>query len=52
MTKYRIIYEAFIEADDLWDALDKCDRIDGLELIAVGEDRFRMDEIFVDIAKG
>ena len=32
--------------------LDKCDRIDGLELIAVGEDRFRMDEIFVDIAKG
>ncbi len=52
MTKYRVIYETFVEADDLWEAIVKCKRYDNLELIGIGEERFRMEEMFADGSDG
>ena len=46
MTTYRVIYETYVEAEDLWEAINKCDKIKGLELIGIGEERFQIGEIF------
>ena len=48
MTKYRVIYETFVEAEDLWKALPKCKKYEDLELIGIGGERFRMEEVFAN----
>lgn len=34
---YKSVYVGYIKAKDLWDAISKCEEIDGLELIEVTE---------------
>lgn len=46
MTTYRLVYETYVEAEDLWEAVKKAKKFDDLELIGCGEDRFSMDEMF------
>ena len=34
---YRIIYTGYLEAKDLWEAVENCENIEGLELTEVTE---------------